>query len=521
MRKFKRLAAMLLALIMVWGMTTTAYAVNITLSKTDSVYSAYRLLTAEKLTDGSGKYNYTVVEKYAGILADITGETESGEILKYIEAMETDSAELKAFAAAVYKAIDEADLDADEVSEAGVIENADQGYYLIAETTLSDAADTYSLIMLRTAGEEDITVSTKEGKPEVVKSVKEVNDSTGETSWGKYADHDLYDEIEYQIKGTVSSEYADYKSYYYSFVDEMSDSLTLNGESVTVWVGGTVDEDGTYNKNGVEVTEQFEITTQDHKLVATANLKELTGVEIDGTSEIYVLYTATLNENAVHGKEGNENEVYLKYENNPYHEADGDNDPKTPNEPETPGETPKDINIVFTFKTLVNKVDAENAALEGAGFTLYKWNGSVWEEVEEVVGTEEDSITEFEFKGLDCGKYKLSETTIPNGYNQAEDIIFEVEAEYEMDTATGKMKLVNLIAKDEQGAEISSTDGEDQQFLVDGNLSGFSTTVINKPGVTLPTTGGVGTTIFYIAGGVLVVAAVVLLITKKRMSGEK
>ena len=85
------------------------------------------------------------------------------------------------------------------------------------------------------------------------------------------------------------------------------------------------------------------------------------------------------------------------------------------------------------------------------------------------------------------------------------------------------MKITGLSVQDASGKTISSVDGKDTVFKVtlDGDKSDLSTIVINKPGVTLPSTGGMGTTVFYAVGGILVVAAAVLLITKKRMSAEK
>ena len=129
--------------------------------------------------------------------------------------------------------------------------------------------------------------------------------------------------------------------------------------------------------------------------------------------------------------------------------------------------------------------------------------------------------TQFIFEGLDAGEYKISETAVPSGYNKAADIIFEVVAEY--DTTKEPVKITGLSVQDASGKTISSVDGKDTVFKVtlDEDKSDLSTIVINKPGVTLPSTGGMGTTVFYAVGGILVVAAAVLLITKKRMSAEK
>ncbi len=516
MKNIRKVLALVLAVMMVMSLATSAFAADITITggADGSQYAAYMLLNATTSEAGEegekdDNFAYTLNKKYTAILQAVTGKTEQAEIVDYISALDADG--IRAFADDVYAAIVAAGLEADAVAEGNTFTGVAQGYYLIAETHTGDAADTISLVMLDTAGNSNITVKTKEDKPKVDKEVEEVNDSTGTTAWGESADHDLGDKINYRITGTVSDRYANYLSYYYSFTDTMSAGLTYNGDAKVYVVNG---------ETKTEVTEQFVIETLANGFTATSNLKELTGVTVNAESLIVVEYTATLNETAVIGGEGNPNEVYLEYENNPYHEADGDNNPKTPNKPEKPGETPKDICVVFTFEAVVNKVDAEGEALEGAGFTLYKWvadeseAGGTWVQIgEEIVGND---LTKFEFLRLDAGKYKLVETTVPAGYNKAEDVEFEIVAEYTpVEGTDGDKTLTGL--KVVKGEEILS-DGEEASFTVSVEKGTVSTDIVNNSGVELPSTGGIGTTIFYILGGVLVLAAVVLLVTKKRMS---
>ena len=347
MKTLKKLTCMLVVVALLFCMVpSTAYAANITIDggATGSEYAAYKLLNA---TDGGGdKIAYTLNDTYTAVLQSVTGKTEQADIISYIQ--ELDAAGIRTFADAVYTAIKAADpkIEADYTTDDDIFDDVDQGYYLIAETkpgtTSDDKTDTISLVMLNTAGNEDITVKTKEDKPTVVKKVKDTNDSTGETSdWQDSADHDVGDTIEYKITGTVSSKYADYNSYYYSFEDTMVEGLDLNAESIKVTIGD------------VDVTANFKIESSDHGFTATANLKELDenreDVAIDGDTKVVVTYTATLNEKAVVGAEGNPNEVILKYENNPYHEADGD--PNTPDQPEEPGETPQGCKHCFHLQS--------------------------------------------------------------------------------------------------------------------------------------------------------------------------
>ena len=136
------------------------------------------------------------------------------------------------------------------------------------------------------------------------------------------------------------------------------------------------------------------------------------------------------------------------------------------------------------------------------------------------VGNEVKDVTTFTFTGLDAGQYKLVETTVPAGYNKADDVEFTIEATY--DTESADPKLTSLVVKDKDGSVISATaENQEASFatvLLEGKVS---TKVVNKAGAELPSTGGIGTTIFYILGGLLAVGAVVLLVTKRRMNAER
>ncbi len=492
MKKLVGIAMLTIALLV--SMVVPTFATDITMNGAEGAeYSAYKLLNA---TDGGeGKFAYTLNDKYTAVLQTVTGKTEQADIVAYINDPTTDIAD---FADAVYAAILVADpaITADAVSVNAVFAGVEQGYYLIAETKLASDSDTYSLIILDTAGQSDITVNTKEDIPTVEKKVEEKNDTTGESSWGDSADYDIGDVINYKLTGTVSAEYASYGSYYYSFVDEMVAGLTYNKDA-KVYIDGT------------EITDWFDIVTTENGFTATANLKEITGVNITADSEVVVEYTCTLNEDAIRGGIGNKNEVYIEYENNPSVEADGN--PETPDKPDEPSESEKDVNVVFTFDAVVNKTDKDGVALEGAGFTLYKDIKGEWT----AVGAEVTGVTEFEFDGLDEGKYKLVETTVPEGYNKADDVLFEIAPVY--NTTTDPHTLEKLQVKN---GEAVISEGDSAVFEVTLNTGLISTDVVNVSGAELPSTGGIGTTIFYIAGGVLVVAAIILLVAKKRMNAE-
>lgn len=495
----KKFFAVLLTVLMVFAMGTAAFAADITISggADGSQYAAFKLLNAEELANGN--YSYTLNEKYAAALKTATGKDAEGDIVDYLAELDADG--IKAFAADVYALIK--NMTPDYTTANDEFKDVAQGYYLIAETKTGNAQDTFSLVMLDTAGNDSIDVETKEDTPTLEKKVQETNDSTGEVSdWQDGADYDIGDNVPFKLTGTVSAKYADYETYYYAFHDNMSDGLTFLPDSVVVMVDGAV-------VPATEYTVEFPAEDKHTFDVVFMDLKKLS-VTVNANSKITVEYEATLNDDAVIGSTGNPNEAYLEYTNNPYYEGDGENKPG----PEDTGHTPEDKVVVFTYKIVADKVDGKGAALEGAGFTLYKFDKEANDYV--AVGDEITGVTEFTFKGVDAGEYKLVETTVPTGYNKADDVYFSVEATYDIEDDDPQLK--TLVVKNADGDVIS--EGEEAVFTTSVNEGSVETKVVNLSGATLPTTGGVGTTIFYVIGAILMLGAAVLLITKKKMSAN-
>lgn len=503
----KKLAGIVLAMVTVLAMTSSVLAATITITggASGSEYAAYKLLNATVDATDDTKVAYAVNDKYASVLKTVTNET-GADVVKYIAKL--DSAGTRTFADSVYAAIKaNATLAADFTTDNDTF-TVDPGYYLIAETKTGNEQDTYSLVMLDTAKNEDLTINTKESVPELVKKVKDVNDSTGDVSgWQDSADADVGDEIEYQLTGTVSGKYADYKTYYYKFHDTMT-HLTYkeNSAKVEIQTGDKTFDATAYFTIGWDAAKK--------KLTATCddlkNLKEY-DIEVTADSKVVVTYIATLDANAVLGSEGNPNTAYLEYNNNPYYEGDGAT--------KETGKTPEDTNIVFTYKTVINKKDEKGNALSGATFTLEKFvkNENGAETYKEMKGTwvakstvEAEPTTQFTFSGLDDGYYRLKETVAPAGYNAVDDMYFEIIATHEPQADLPKLISLNGNALDGSVIQFTPVVGE-------GSLT---SNVVNKSGSTLPSTGGMGTTIFYVVGSILVLGAAILLITKKRMSAR-
>ena len=377
----------------------------------------------------------------------------------------------------------------------GATYSAVAGYYLIKDkdNTVS-GADTYTTYIVKVVN--DVTITPKGNVPSFEKKVKDTNDTTGATSdWQDSADYDIGDKVPFKLEGTVASNYADYKTYYFAFHDQAEDGLTFDDTSVKVYVDGNPITTG-YNV----VTSTTDGDTFD---VVFANLKNITDVRVD--SKITVEYTATLNDKAVLGNQGNVNTAHLEFSNNPNEEQNGSSKPET-------GNTPDDSVIVFTYQVVANKTKANGEALTGAEFTLEKVLKDGTKKTVAVVKNTEG--TTFTFKGLDDGDYILTETVTPATYNTIEPIRFTVTADHNI-AWNGEARDAILT-----GLTGNTADGK-ITFTASADKSELTTNVVNQSGATLPGTGGIGTTIFYVIGGLLMAAAAVLLITKKRMNSDK
>ncbi|MBR4068431.1 MAG: isopeptide-forming domain-containing fimbrial protein [Clostridia bacterium] len=460
-----------------------------------SQYSIYRILDATVSEDGTN-IAYFLNDKYDEVLISVLGD----EPIEALKALDGNATELDAKAKQIYDAIVAANIDPDATaSGSNASADAGTGYVLVAETQLGDEGDTYSLLMLSTAKGNNININTKENVPQLEKKLKETNDTTGDVSgWQDGADYDLGDDVPFKLIGTLSDRYDSYQTYYYQFTDEICDGLTFNKDVRVVVDNGGEETDVTSAFTTAETATGFTVTCTD--------LKQIPNVTIDKDSEIVVYYTAKLNEQSVIGSAGNPNKAMLTYNNNPYYDGTGTGDDAPDSEKNT-SVTPWDQVIVFTYELDVDKVDGSSQPLEGATFQLMKKekqeDGSdLYVEVATIEGT---SQSEFAFQRLDAGEYLLKETKAPAGYNPVDDITFTITADYDTEADSPAFGTLTV---DHEDFEANATTGI------------ISTGVINLTGTELPTTGGIGTTIFYVVGGVLVLLAVVLLVTKRRVGEE-
>lgn len=379
----------------------------------------------------------------------------------------------------------------DTVSESKSIKVA-AGYYLFKDTTTGISGNTY---IAEVVG--NVLIKAKNSHvPGFEKKLKDKNDTTENdfSGWQDVADHDIGDEIPFKLEGTVPADYdAEYTSYYFAFHDEEEAGLTFNPKSVKVSVDGDEIKTGFVVETSPTDGCSFE--------VVFSNLKDIKAVHAG--SKIRVEYTSTLNENAVIGGNGNLNRAKLQYSNNPRNV-------------ESKGETVWDNVVVFTYQVVVNKYAnsvGENNKLKGAEFTLTKkLKDGTTKDI--AVAKSQDGVR-FTFKGLDDGEYTLTETVTPEGYNTIDPITFTVAATHgtEWDGEGVRGNLITAFTGNAASEEIT--------FTPDKGTGALTTNVINKSGTTLPSTGGMGTTVFYVVGGGLMAVAVVLLVTKKRMENKR
>lgn len=368
------------------------------------------------------------------------------------------------------------------------------GYYLFKDTTATAENEVY---ITEVVG--DVIIKAKNSNvPGFEKKLKDKNDTTDNDfgDWQDVADHDIGDAIPFKLEGTVPADYTEYTSYYFAFHDEEEAGLTFNSNSVKVYV------DDTEIKTGFEVKTSNFAQGEDCTFEVIFNdLKQIS--EVHAGSVIRVEYTSTLNPNAVIGGNGNLNKAQLEYSNNPRDTSSKD-------------KTVWDNVVVFTYQVVVNKYAnsvEENNKLPGAEFTLTKkLKDGTTKDI--AVAKSKDGV-QFIFKGLDDGEYTLTETVTPKGYNTIDPITFNVSANHEInwDGKGDRNTLLKSLIGNKGTGEIT--------FTSDKGTGALTTDVINKSGTTLPSTGGMGTTVFYVVGGGLMAVAVVLLVTKKRMENKR
>ena len=529
MKHLKKLASILLVLVMVLSVTTTAFAANVS-NETNHSYNAYQIFSGTQADNSVplGDVAWGSGINGAAFLAELKTDTRFVKEGTNIFASCTTAADVAAVLGGYSDKSDEANAFANvaakhltttftEIAANASTVDLAAGYYLLVDTSAPGKGDAMNSALLQVTNKGNITIEKKYEVPTVNKSVKDTD-----TKWGEAADWEIGSNVPFQLVGTLPTNFADYETYKYVFHDTLSAGLQYNGD-VKVYVQNG--EDKTEITNGFTVDPTEAATAGGGTLTVTfTDLKTVAGVT--ATSKIVVEYTAKLLSTAVIGKPGNKNKVYLEYSNNPNHTGEG-----------TTGNTPTDEVLVFTYELDVTKVDGQNAnkKLANAEFVLLNNNktkvakvtdGKLVEWVGVPAAGEDGTITypagttltsgadgKFAIAGLDAGSYYLRETKAPAGYNLLKnDISVTIIATLDKTENNPALTELKLSVKDDKtGAEATENNGSVDTGIV-------ATDVVNNSGAQLPETGGMGTTLFYVLGGILVLVAIILLVTRKRMS---
>lgn len=373
--------------------------------------------------------------------------------------------------------------------------SAAPGYYLFKDQNAVTGSDAATLFIVKVNG--PVTVNRKADKPTFEKKVKDVNDSTGDkTKWQDSADYDVNDEVPFQLTATLptnDTDFAAYKTYKLVFHDQQSAGLTFNEKSVVVKYGDKTLGADSYTVNTKTTdNDTFDITITDAKSIKDA---EGNAINVAARGKFTVEYTSTLNENAVIGSTGNPNEASLEFSNNPNVGGEGET-----------GKTPTDKVIVFTYQLDINKTFNGGTPAENdlPKFKLYKFdsatNDYTIDRGEVTITKTEDGKYTASFKRVDDGKYKLVETKTPAGFNTAADTLFEITAEHDVESENPQLTVL----------KINTTAGNTTTGTVTAE-------VVNQKGSNLPSTGGMGTVLLYVAGiAVFVLAGATLVMALRR-----
>lgn len=529
---------------------------------------------------GDGVDTDKLSELYADLrgiteFADLADNATAADVAGVLEGTNGETALAREFADIVGKYLGTAKATSTEVKDGEAtkgytISPLVAGYYLVKDTTNNTSigeGDAISQYILQVVA--NVTAEVKTDVPTIEKKILVVD---GDQIKGVDTNTaGLGEKVAYELKSKVPDT-TSYKDYYFVINDTLSNGLTFDPESVTVTVNGaeiTSGEDYYLYTGNDAVDGNKRYTFR----IAFANIMDSKFV---AGQEIIVNYSATVNANAV--VTGNDNTVNLTYSNDPYYEDDGTTEEPHPGIPDSKvptGETPDDITITYLAMINIQKTDEDNDPMDGAGFTLTGTSNKVvlkgetyyvpddnvpadetyyllkdgtytkdapQEEVKDAEGnvtTESneglyaniaqkyrkvESTTKttvsipvkmyevskdggkITFGGLGEGEYKIEETLVPAGYNKApiKTVVLTCNNVDDLDELPDGYELV--------------WNGKDGADGIEAALSAgiYNITIQNMLGALLPSTGGIGTTIFYAAGIILMAGAVFFVIRRRR-----
>lgn len=402
------------------------------------------------------------------------------------------------------------------------------GYYLFVTSNLevtkpnATKPNTGTSPIFAIVGGDPVVVTEKTSIPTINKEIlndrneNKLGGYTAQQGWSKFADSQMGQEVSYKLTGSIADNYATYDSYAYKFTDTLSQGLTYDKESLEVYAlngqSYTQISPKSYTVNNpTEDNNTLTVSFNDKGLKSATAAKESDTLNIDANTYIVVFYKAKLNSKANYDAAGNTNNVYLEYSNNPMAEGTGKSEIKGVTDhvfrldvtktDKGSGDVLKGEGLQAGFKVKV---------LEGDEGTLdNKWLGENGEIVDE--GQAYEFMTRLNdgkvyIPGLDTGKYQITETTTPTGYNTVAPFEITVTPTYKK---TGELDTLTV-----------SSNNEEMTTIGDANGATMSLTIKNKKGSGLPLTGLNGVTFTWIAGGAVLVIGVAHLIRSRKQAEE-
>ena len=540
MKKTGKLLLFLLVLTMVLSLSVTALAAEpytITIkgdgSTANHTYEAYQIFSGDlhdpNLTKEANEPTQALILSNikwgAGVDTTKDGFKDAFPDSAAAEAKKlTTSDEAQAFAQKIARFLSSTKSTSTGSNEAGyTISGLDAGYYLVKDrdNTLQNENDFYTAYMMKVVG--NVEATPKGNKPTLK---KQIQDNNSKEWYDKHAGFQLGDTVNFRTISTVPSNIASYETYTYIVDDTMSVGFTFNND-VKIKVSDGAELEDTY------YTVTVDPDNTNHFTVSVDIKSAITAGKLTHEQELYVYYSAILNEKAqfyliTHNLNAlNTNTASLTYSNNPNGEGTG--------------KTPDSTVTAWTYPAIVSKVDGNGEALTGAKFVVSRTgdldvSGITINENGELAGDGVDTLkaqlipfhtggiatyevaTDVEITAGANITYVVEAGTYVSmaGFGEHSYYLYEIKAPAGFNRLSAPVKFTINTPKEDAPDPMNNP----AWLTIDdkeAHETSMEITVKNQAGATLPETGGIGTTLFYVIGGLLVVGAGVLLVTKKRM----
>ncbi|MEY8544015.1 isopeptide-forming domain-containing fimbrial protein [Dubosiella newyorkensis] len=547
-KTIKKILSIFAAFFLVLGLTTGVRAedtskgtnnntgkITVTNPIEGKTYSLYQLLVLESYNNTLGAYSYTVANGWESFFKseDIEGNyikfDATGKYVTWIKDENGDNADPVAFSKEALNYAQKNSIKATATktadqknSEGGVLPieftDLNLGYYLLDSSA-------GALCSLQTTNP-TVNITEKNSIPTVEKQVKEDSKGDSTDAWGNKNDAQIGDTVEFKATINVGNNTLDSNAGAQNYVlhDTMSSGLTYKGVTKVEL------KRGENTSTAVETTD-YTVKTTDITEGETFNV-EFTKSFCDTLKQndvIVVYYEAVINENAVIAGNGNDNKVNLTY-------GDKNEVNKTPDSTTKTFTWPVGIykyadkeeeiplaGAQFQLKTSTSEKETALKLIDVTGTgggekAIPTYRIATQEELSnegvkpvETITTSDDG--KFVIQGLNAGKYYLHETKAPDGYNKlAAPIEITVSSSENSADSTKLDYTITSTGKNDQGQVIQIPA---DNTAINGNQT---VKVLNTTGAQLPATGGMGTTMLYVIGGILLVGSAILLVTRKRMS---